>query len=296
MRSPNRMHDVPFLYKYTTAPTGITVLQTQSMRWSSPLLFNDPFDVPREWEGFTFAEFEEATVQRFASYLRGEAKPRTPAALNLFEVIQLQSATIPEAVTLRQIRYFMRLMRKRMETYMEDFRVAWREIVPGMRILCFSEDPASTTMWTHYAQSHTGVVLQFESSDDRDSVWLMAQPVVYQAQKPSLPDADEWTRAFMGEIDLDWNDVLREYHFVKHTDWSHEREHRVVSAKKPGEAGLFADYVFHPMDLRGVVLGAKIAPPDQQALRALLAAHYPHVTVHQAQIDYANRRIVLVGA
>jgi hypothetical protein len=182
-----------------------------------------------------------------------------------------------------------------MEKYMDDFRMVWRELVPGMRILCFSEDPASTTMWAHYAASHTGVVLQFESSDERDSTWLLAQPVIYQTTKPTLPNALEWTRAFMGEIDLNWDEVLREYHFVKHADWSYEREHRVVSAKKQAETGLYADYVFHPEDLRGVVLGASIDPEHKKAIRGLIAAKYPNATIYQAQIDYANRTIVQVA-
>lgn len=295
MRSPNRRHDVQFLYKYATAATGIAVLTTQTLRWSSPLIFNDPFDVPREWEGFTFAELEEAMIHRFASYLRGEAKPGSVAAQNLLQVMQLQSGTTPQEVLLSQMRFFFRLLRKPMEGYMEDFRVAWQEKVPGIRILCFSEDPASTTMWAHYAESHTGVVLQFESSDERDSSWLLAQPVIYQTKKPSLPNALEWARAFMDEIQLDWDEFLREYHFVKYTDWRYEREYRVVSAKKQEETGLYADYLFHPEDLRGVVLGAKIDPQNEESIRGVIAMNYPNAIIYRAQIDYANRSVVQVA-
>ena len=295
MRSHNRKHDVQFLYKYVTATTAISVLTTQALRWSSPLILNDPFDVPREWEGFTFAELEDAMVQRFGSYLRGEARPRSAAALNLLQILQSQSGTTPEEVIFSQVRFFLRLMKKPMEKYMVDFQVAWRERLPGIRILSFSEDPASTTMWAHYAQSHMGVVLQFESSDERDSSWLLAQPVIYQTKRPSLPGAIEWVRAFMDEIEVDWDEVLREYNFVKHTDWSHEREHRVVSARKQTETGLYADYVFHPEDLRGVVLGANIDPQNEKAIRGLIAANYPNANIYGAQIDYANRSIVLVA-
>jgi hypothetical protein len=39
------LHDRKHFYKYTTAETAKTVLQNGTLRWSSPSLFNDPFDV-----------------------------------------------------------------------------------------------------------------------------------------------------------------------------------------------------------------------------------------------------------
>lgn len=50
MRSPNRRHDLPLLHKYATASTAKAILQSSTLRWSSPLLFNDPFDVPRDMD------------------------------------------------------------------------------------------------------------------------------------------------------------------------------------------------------------------------------------------------------
>jgi hypothetical protein len=76
MRSKNRCHDVEFLYKYFTAATAIAILTTQTFRWSSPLIFNDPFDVPRVWEGFTYDEIADAMVARLAAYVRGDAEPK----------------------------------------------------------------------------------------------------------------------------------------------------------------------------------------------------------------------------
>ena len=52
--SPNRRHDRMAFFKYMTAPTAHIILDSGNQRWSSPVLFNDPFDVPREADlGFT---------------------------------------------------------------------------------------------------------------------------------------------------------------------------------------------------------------------------------------------------
>jgi hypothetical protein len=50
MRSPNRRHDRESFFKYMSAAMAAIVLQNRTLRWSSPVLFNAPFDVP--WELF----------------------------------------------------------------------------------------------------------------------------------------------------------------------------------------------------------------------------------------------------
>ena len=59
-RSPNRKHDQRFFYKYTTAKTTEIILATRKLRWSSPLQFNDPFDVTQELR----LNFEEAKLAK----------------------------------------------------------------------------------------------------------------------------------------------------------------------------------------------------------------------------------------
>lgn len=293
MRSPNRKHDLPLLNKYVTAATAIAILSTQTVRLSSPLLFNDPFDVQREWEGLEFDELEDAIIERFRAYFRGEATPSNPAALKLLQLARDDEVDARDERFFNTMRIFLRAMRKPMEGFLSDFKAAWKERLPNLRIMCFSEDPASAAMWAHYSANHTGVVLQFASSDERDSVWLLAEPVIYQQKKPSLPSASEWARAFMGETELDWDIVLREYQFVKDPQWSWEKEYRVVTAKKASETGLFSDDVFFREDLRGVILGAAIAPEAEHAIRGLCAANYPDTTIYRSHIDQSRRSITI---
>ena len=295
MRSRNRKHDFEFLFKYLSAETAIAVLNSQSLRHSSPLMFNDPFDVPREWRGFTVHELEEAVVEQFSAYLRGDEPPRNTSALKLLEAYQRSGRGDPEQF-LQEVRFFFRLMVPTLAGHLAAFEAAYQELVPGKRILCFTEDATSPTMWAHYGDSHSGVVLQFETSDSRDSVWLMAQPVIYQDSKPRVPDANEWVRSMMAETPVDWDAYFREFYFVKHSDWSYEREVRVVSAKKGTETGLFADYVFHPEDLRGVILGARIHENLERIIRGLVRIKYPHAILSRARIDHDGRRIAIEPA
>jgi hypothetical protein len=58
-------------YKYMPAATAKLVLRGRSLRWSSPLIFNDPFDFPRELAfGFSPSDLQLATGEVFAEYLQ----------------------------------------------------------------------------------------------------------------------------------------------------------------------------------------------------------------------------------
>jgi hypothetical protein len=293
MKSANRRHNFPYLYKYLSSEGGLSVLRSQALRYSSPLLFNDPFDVPREWEGFTIDELERATLERIRCYLRGEAVPQSPSMKELLRTYAERSGGISEDQFIAQAQFFLRTQRPTQEKYLRDFEEAWRERLPVLRIACFAQEATSAAMWAHYGQAHTGIVLQFESSDERDSVSLLAEPVVYQTAKPTLPSVTEWARAFLSEIELDWDQVLREYQFVKHADWSYEREVRVVTARKATETGFYSDISYHPLDLQGVILGAKVGKETEAAIREICAAQYPHASIFRAQIDHSQRAIVI---
>src|SRR5262245_8464513 len=62
-----RTHDRESFFKYTTVSTAQIVLATRKLRWSSPILFNDFFDVPRELEvAFDRADFDRAMSEERA--------------------------------------------------------------------------------------------------------------------------------------------------------------------------------------------------------------------------------------
>ncbi len=74
MRSKNRTHDRQNFFKYMSSGTAKIVLSNRSLRWSSPVLFNDPFDVPREMSfGLTPVEIVQALLHRMCRSNRESA-------------------------------------------------------------------------------------------------------------------------------------------------------------------------------------------------------------------------------
>jgi hypothetical protein len=289
MRSPNRRHDLPLLHKYTSAATAQIVLRTSCLRWSSPLLFNDPFDVPRQLElPFTPTDLRAAVARRFEAYLAGTARPGSPAALIILEAFAKEDP-LRHSRMLKDLRESLHVMAAPMEIAFAQLHTAWLQKVKHLRIACFSAIADSPTMWAHYADNHKGVVLQFESSDDRDSSFLLAKPVLYQSERPVLPLVDGWARAFLGEEEINWDEYFREYYYVKTGDWSYEREYRAISAELD-DTKLYYDSPFFREDLRGVILGTSLKDADEAAIREL-ARTYPNAIIYRAQLDHEARRV-----
>lgn len=288
-RSPHRRHDEPILYKYTSAAAAKEVLRTGRLRWSSPLRFNDPFDVPRQLDlPFTVDELREATVSRIEEYIAGTAQP---AAGTPFEAIRdlVSGDQGRSALMLGIVRGTSHMLAMPYDAAMEDFRSAWAEKVNHLRILCLACVGDSPAMWAHYADEHKGVVLLFESSDERDSSTLLATPVIYRSEPPALPLVDRWVRVFLSEEEVDWSEYFHECYYVKSLEWSYEKEYRAISASQDEEP-LYSDMEFLREDLVGIVLGAAIDQADEDELREL-AAGYPSAVVYRARHDQATRSV-----
>jgi len=152
--NPNRRHDRQLFYKYATAGTAKAVLSTRKLRWSSPLIFNDPFDVPRKLIFECGArELQEALAEELARLIESGA-PAPPAATPMLGVLLATlrnagphvSAVIAEDLRVNALKNI-----PEPAVGFRAFQDYWDSAVPTFRILCMSETAVSTAMWAHYA-------------------------------------------------------------------------------------------------------------------------------------------------
>jgi hypothetical protein len=293
--NPNRRHNCQYFYKYFTPSTAKAVLTNRTLRWSSPLIFNDPFDVPRNLSfDFTARELQEALAEDLAVMIE-TAAPTPPRAMPALDFLLNALRNNPNPEYRTSIANDLRTNAlKNIPVPAIGFRALqefWDQSIPTMRILCFSENATSTVMWAHYAVAHTGVALEFEALDAVDSPLLMVRPVQYQDAPPKLPSKQEWVESMVGRHPIDLKELFSEYQYVKENQWAYELEWRIVSFSRPGESGLFADYNFWAEELRRVILGANCSAGDEAQIAALVAAKYPNATVVRARINQELRRI-----
>lgn len=290
--SPNRRHDRSCFYKYATADTTRRIVSSRSLRWSSPLCFNDPFDVPRDAVlSFGVAELQTAVHELLLAVMEGTLQTRDPVLRYLSGALSNEMDQERRQLVLAELRESLAAMAPTTSTALDDFRRVWNEIVPTLRILCLSEVNDSVSMWAYYTDNHTGAVLQFEASDELDSSLLLAHAVTYSDSPPALPPKEAWARALVSREPIDWQEYFKEYHYVKSMQWSHEREWRVVSYSAANEVGLFSYKNFSPRELSAVFLGAKMSRREETAILNELRGDFSHVVVHKALFDHSKRSI-----
>lgn len=289
-RSPNRLHDRESFFKYVPASTARLIVQNRSLRWSSPVLFNDVFDVPRELSfGVMPTEIVQAISGKIVSLL--ESPPQDTSSLEpklRFIVDTVKQGVSPEVKSelIAGIKETSERLRPSGES-MESLRSMWRSWIPQFRILCLTESPAHTAMWYHYADRYKGAVLEFRCRDELDSAWLAARPVTYPSEKPEVFSAEGWASLLTMPQKLAIETLFRVATYTKSPDWSYEKEWRVATFMRPTDTGHFTDYKFNLKELSGLYLGPLMSPEDKAALRAALV---PYSDVRTFEVEIGMSR------
>lgn len=286
-----------FFYKYMTAKVAKVVLATRRLRWSSPLLFNDPFDVTQEIRlNFDEHGLNAALTDRVASLME-HGDLSTPVNHPVFGPLlrraMLASPDVRRALA-GKLRRGMVAPTPGQAEALRELRDTWRAMVPTFRILYLSELNDVTPMWNNYADRYQGVVLQFFAVEEVDSAFLVARPVAYQDTPPSIADAKAWVSCMLGEGEKSYRDLITEYLYVKTRAWSYEKEWRIPApGRRPDDSELYGDYGFHPRELTAIYFGPKCPEEDRADLLALLAHGLEHVQAHEMFFD--NQQATLVS-
>lgn len=187
------------------------VLEDCKLWFSSPAYFNDPFDckiyphIPSNEE--------------LAQYLATHAANATPADYKI----------IREGIT----RFGPGLAKQAIDDVMNKSGVK-----------CFTPNNANILMWSHYANSHKGICLEFDTLVDPE-FFVYPINVVYAEEYPNLEFTDKKFTT----------DVLR----TKSKDWEYEQEVRIYKPQ-------FGYHYFNPESLKSVLFGCNIEADKQSQI------------------------------
>ncbi len=164
MKSINRRHNRKIFYKYTSAETAKTILINKSLRFSSPLILNDPFDVVREIKlPFNEDDFNKGIALEIARLIEEDVNIQAihkPVMRELLSYVKSNRTDV-------EIKEFAEELRSsgnddkitQLESFRKEFERDWNELLPKSRILSLSEINDNPAMWAHYADKYRGVVL-----------------------------------------------------------------------------------------------------------------------------------------
>lgn len=231
------------------------VLLRSSMWLSAPQDFNDPFDCHAQ----TINE-ESATKRR----------AKVDLLIRKFE---------PNLNGLKRRHRVDQLMTRPPSEWFKTISRMMREDIRSLGVVCFSDDPRSLLMWSHYARNHTGVCYQYEPINDLD-IFSRALQVEYTNIYPTF-------NPFTYKDDESIKMLL-----TKYKDWKYEKERRIIA---PGGAHKYLK--FSPSSLSGIVIGARTSESDISVLLQVIternAQGLPPVKVYQIRQHVGFYRLTI---
>lgn len=263
---PPDLSDIPpVLYKYRNFDEfGWRMLTELEVFFASPRHFNDPLDtrIPVLYEQGTLKQMYKKNYEN--------------------------SEFLPVKMTRKERkRWAMEAARtvynnRNDPVRREDYRRVTSEKMDQMAgILSLSAVRDHTLMWSHYAGSHRGFCIGFDSHKliqfmDRkfyEGVFLLLDRVRYYNDFPKLnPYKMTDTEIFMTKL------------FSKSQDWSYEKEYRIICDDRPDFALELDTSILH-----SITLGAKCSSDDrEEAIRLVRDVGYT-VSVEEAKIGETGK-------
>lgn len=277
----------PF-YKYVSPETALAVLESKNIRYSSPLSFNDPFDIQ---SGLHF-EFDLGTLRdKFLDRLHELAatseEPVVDREDKWGQIVLTVRAGFPargfprqrlERLSREPFKHLTKVIADTQRRYQEH----WSNVLlPGMRVFCVSEDRDNLLMWAHYVRDHTGCVFEFWALPDEDNPLSVAKAVEYVETPPPFFSEREWIDDLTGIKKLDSDALFRRYAYVKSQSWAYEREWRVWYPFSK-TVGQHEDISVRPSEFRALYIGCRASKRFSEDAISLLRQSFPAARVYRA--------------
>ena len=139
-------------------------------------------------------------------------------------------------------------------------------ITTKVGVLCVSTKRDDILMWSHYADSHSGICLEFDGT----------APFMAHAQK--IQYADE--RVPINPYDDNHEAMMEKSLLVKSNHWSYESEWRLL--RYVGGPGVVK---FRPANLTGIILGALASATTIDAVTSWVQRRGTPVDVYRASVS-----------
>jgi hypothetical protein len=283
-----KRHDKEFFYKYTTAETAKIILSNLTVRWSSPELFNDPFDTQLKLKmGFEFDDLPKALTDAFDKLIFSEQETNLDSNALGYQIIN----------KLRPFRN--KLPRKKIKELSESLikdgaeeatkfilerQIGWNQYLLTFKVFCVAEEYDNLLMWSHYAQNHSGVVLKFKCLPEQDTALCAATPINYQKDISTFGSLDEWVNHVTGLKRIDMEQKSKEFIYTKSAHWSYEKEWRVYTYREELNNQEYVDFEVLSEEIDGLILGCRIDDGNKEDIFNLLKKNnLNHVEVLQAK-------------
>lgn len=283
------------LYKYVNPNTSRLILQNHCLRWSTPELLNDPYDIQCDLR----LDFDHNVVKAAALEMLWNAfygNEPSPAGNPLGYFVRAVREIIPRLSREEfggEIGPTLDESLNALVRGLPRFHAETRAHMADLKILCVTDDPLNLLMWGYYSDGHKGIVLGFQDVDGVDSPWKLARPVIYVNEVPALYDDLFLAKLLSGQVSTDAKSIMDRLVYTKSVHHSHEREWRLCTGVGRDQRARFEDSRFNSRELTEIILGCRMNAADKTEIIKLARAHYPHSSILEARLDGREYRLTL---
>jgi hypothetical protein len=274
-------------YKYMSARTARIVLESSSLRWSSPLVFNDlsefqrmPRFNPTIAEGLR--EFPQLLLDVVAGTVEIDEESLAPSTQLLLSILRLRPIcpnTIEDMSTALSQDEIANADNK-VEQALRDFTLGLN--LEAVRILCVTVAPDNEAMWANYAEDNSGCVLGFRHIPTLDTPLLAAKKVDYSEDAPVVGSGLDLL-LYGGTKALSSKSV-QAICFTKKAPWAYEQEWRAMTYRASSQNSTYSDFRFYSDELESITFGPRIDETIFEDLKALAREKYSSCVMHMFEV------------
>ena len=284
----------PF-YKYASAETTLAVLENRTVRYSSPLQFNDPFDLQHGLHfDFDINELHQKVVDRINELAALPSSPKVEHDDVWGQVVLTAHKHYPthgfdKKAWLRMTADPFRALVCQIQDTQKQYQLHWQRLLPSIKVFCVTEERDHLLMWAHYAKDHTGAVFELWSLPEADNPLSVARRVEYQDTPPVFFTEKEWIDDLTGVGQIDTNELYRRYAYIKSTHWSYEREWRVWYPYSHS-TGLYDPVPLGQSEFAALYFGCRADPDFVSKATDLMRLSFPNsraFKAHRKEREYA---------
>lgn len=285
----SRLTDLNTLSKYCDTDTALKILHSQSLRWSAPHLFGDPFEPDyRLAPEIDFDTVHRSLVRHVVTNMfnnNHDGPPNNQLMATIQRWREREQFTDEEEAEPIMHNLLEPVVRNQWHKLSEYYR-AWSDYAKKVRLVCFCSKPNNLPAWRRYADQHRGVVLEFHCGSDT----ALAQPeaVSYDETPPVLTTLREQVSTMLGKTRANDLQHFHQMHLHKSKYDSLDKEWRCIRQEEDNDIGddpdtWYSYYKFAASELKAVYFGLQVDESRTRQISQLLKEKFPLAKRYRAK-------------
>lgn len=287
------VEEIASLVKYCSIETGLKILNSQSLRWSAPHLFHDPFEPDHlSAPDFTPESLLEAIIKEAISMLFGPSEPsgksnRLVAAIARWRDEERFASEDEAAQVLNQL---LSQVAEQMQEGIDEYLSDWQTFAREIRICSFSDKPNNMACWQRYAENHAGIALRFKAG--AGTALANTHRISYSTSPPLITSLQQQVAVTYGREAAPASEDFQEKLLLKNKANNVEREWRCFNSEQveadSDEQLWYNNKPFTAGELRAIYLGLGTSREDRDSIIQLARKKYGNSKVYQAKVSSSS--------